>query len=96
MGLRQESSLACSINMRGRARGAYTPPHHNMKTLAAASSSRPNSETLAAHVVLAHPCAAFYPRTCGLRGDAAAVAAALISYDDMEVVAGMTTRRRRS
>jgi hypothetical protein len=31
---------------------------------------------------------------CGLRGGTAAVAAVLISYDDVEVAVGMTTRRR--
>jgi hypothetical protein len=36
----------------------------------------------------------FHLRTCGLRGGAAMVAAALISYYDVEVAIGMTTRRR--
>jgi hypothetical protein len=53
-------------------------------------ASRPNSEALAARVVLAHPCVAFHPYTCGLRGDAAA----LIGYDHVEVAAGATMRRR--
>jgi hypothetical protein len=53
-------------------------------------------KALAAHKVLAHPHAAFHPFTCGLRGGAAAVAATLISYDDVEVAVGMTTRRRRA
>jgi hypothetical protein len=79
--------------MRGGARGAstsYTPPHETM----AAASSRPNYEALATRVVLAHPCAAFYPCRCGLRGGAAAVAATLISYDDIEVAVKMTMKRR--
>jgi hypothetical protein len=82
--------------MRGGARGAYTPTHHHMKTIAATSSSQPNPETLATSDVLAHPRTMFHPCTCGLRGGAAAVATALISYDDMEVAVGTTTRRRRS
>jgi hypothetical protein len=44
------------------------------------------------HVVLAHPHATFYPYTCGLRRDAAAVTAELIDYDDIRVAAEMTTR----
>jgi hypothetical protein len=31
MGLQRESPLACSINMRGGARGAYTHTRHHMK-----------------------------------------------------------------
>jgi hypothetical protein len=77
--------------MSGRARGeidAYTPP---CKTIAGASS-QPNFEALAVHVVLLHPRAAFHRCMCGLhRG-----VVALISYDDVEVAVGMTTRRRRS
>jgi hypothetical protein len=65
------------------------------ETLAAASS-RSNSEALATWLVLAHPRAAFHPCTCGLCRDAGAVVAALISYDDVKVVAETITRRRRS
>jgi hypothetical protein len=52
----------------------YTPPHETL----AAAASRPISEALAAHVVLAHPHAAFHPCMCELRVGAAA----LIGYDD--------------
>jgi hypothetical protein len=58
----------------------HTPPR---ETLAAASW--PNSEALAARVVLAHPCVTFHPYTCGLRGGTAVVATTLIGYDDVEV-----------
>jgi hypothetical protein len=68
------------------------PPHETL----AVTSSRPNSKALAACVVLSHPHVAFYPYTCGLCEGATMVAAALIGYDDMEVAAGTTTRRRRS
>jgi hypothetical protein len=47
-------------------------------------------------MVLALPRAVFHPFTCGLRGGAAAIAATLICYDDVEVAAGTTTGRRRS
>jgi hypothetical protein len=43
---------------------------------------------------VAHPSSAFHPCTCGLRGGVAAVATALIGYDDIEVAVGMTMRRR--
>jgi hypothetical protein len=56
----------------------YMPPRETL----AATAFRPTSEALAAYVVLAHPRAAFHPYTCGLRGGAAAFAAALIGYDD--------------
>jgi hypothetical protein len=46
--------------------------------------------------VLANPHTTFHPCTCGLRGGAAVVAATLIGYDDVEVAAGATMRRRRS
>jgi rhodanese-related sulfurtransferase len=78
--------------MRGRTRGvvdAYTSPHETL----VAASSRPNSQALAAPMVLANPCVVFHPCTCGLRRGDAAVAAMLIGYDDVKVVAGMTTRR---
>jgi hypothetical protein len=91
MGLRRQSPLACSINMKGGARGArtpYTPPH---ETLVAASSQL-NSEALATRVVLAHPHVVFDPYMCGLHGGAAA----LIGYDDVEVAVRTTMRRRRS
>jgi hypothetical protein len=81
--------------MRGGARGAvdvYTPP----REILAAASSRPNSEALVACVVLAHPRTVFYPCMYGLYRGTATVAAALIGYDDVEVTAGTSTRRRRS
>jgi hypothetical protein len=53
-----------------------------MKTLAA-TSSRPNSETLAVRMVLAHPHVAFDPCTCELHKGDAVVAAALNGYDDV-------------
>jgi hypothetical protein len=85
----------CSINIRGGARGAHTPTHHHMKTVAATSSSWPHFEALTAHEVLAHPCAVFHPCTGGLGGGTIVVAAVLIGYDDVEVAIGMTMRRRR-
>jgi hypothetical protein len=60
----------------------------------AATSSWPNSEALAARVVLAHPRAAFHLRTCGLRRGVAVVAATLIGYDDVKVAAETATMRR--
>jgi hypothetical protein len=82
--------------MRGEARGAYMPARHHVKTLETASSSRPNSETLVAHEVLAYPRMTSHPCTCGLRGSTTVVTVALIGYDDMEVAAIMTIRRRQS
>jgi hypothetical protein len=61
-----------------------------------ATSSPPNSEVLAARVVLAHPHVAFHLHTCGLHRGAVVVAIALIGYNDVKVAAEMTTRRRRS
>jgi hypothetical protein len=55
--------------------------------------SRSNFEALVARMVLAHPRATFYPCTCGLRGDADAVATA---RNHVEVAADTSTRRRRS
>jgi hypothetical protein len=63
----------------------HTPICNHVKTLAA-TSCRPNPETPATCEVLAHPRAAFHPYTCGLRGVAATVAAALISYDDVRLL----------
>jgi hypothetical protein len=94
MGLRRGSPLACSINMRGGARDGLTKCKPPCETLAAASS-QPNSKALAAHVVLAHPPAVFHPCTCGLRGGTVTVDAVLISYNDVEVAIGTTTRWRR-
>jgi hypothetical protein len=96
MGLWWQSPLACSIN-KGAGLGTwlrcvYKPPPETL----AASSSRPNSEALAACMVLEHPHAAFHPCTCGLHKSVAVVAAVLIGYDHVEVVAETTTRRRRS
>jgi hypothetical protein len=70
----------------------YTPPRETLPTAA----SRANSEGLATHLVLIYSRMTFHPCTCGLREGAAAVAAALISYDDVEVAVGTTTRRRRA
>jgi hypothetical protein len=72
MSLQLGSLLVCSINMSGGARAQQTPTHHHLITLAA-TSSRPNLETLVAHEVLTHQRAAFHPYTCGLRGGAAAL-----------------------
>jgi hypothetical protein len=85
MGLQQESSLVCFINMRGGARGAHTPTRHHVKTLAATSSQH-NLETLAICEVLAHPHVMFHPCTCGLCGGVTAVPAALIGYNDVDLV----------
>ena len=70
--------------MRGGARGAI---HHHAITLAA-TSSQPSTETLAARKVLAHRRTAFVPRTCGLRGGAAAVAVVLIGYGGERLLLG--------
>jgi hypothetical protein len=96
MGLRWKNLLVCSINMRGGARSAHMPTRHHVKTLAVTSFSRSNPETLFVWEVLAHPYAAFHPCMCGLCGGTAMIVATLIGYDDMEVAAGTTTRRRRS
>jgi hypothetical protein len=56
----------------------YRPPR---ETLVATSSRSNSSKALAVRVVLAHPCAAFHPCMCGLRGFVAVVAAVLIGYD---------------
>jgi hypothetical protein len=64
-----------------------------VKTIAT-TSSRPDSKTLATREVLAHPCTSFHPYTCELLGGVVVVATALISYDDVEVAARKTTRRR--
>jgi hypothetical protein len=71
------------------------PTRHHVKTLAI-TSSRSNPKTLAAREMLTHPRATFYSCMCGLRGGAAAVAAMVIGYNDVEVAVGTTTRRRRS
>jgi hypothetical protein len=87
--LRRVSLLACSINMMGAARGGLTSYTSPRETLAD-TFSRPNSEALAACVVLAHSCVAFHPCTCGLsRG-----VTALIGYDDIKVAVDTTTRMR--
>jgi hypothetical protein len=70
----------------------YTPPCETLAT----TSTWPNTEALAMHLVLAHPRAVFHPCTCGLRGGAAVVVAVLNSYHDVEATTGMTTRRRWS
>jgi hypothetical protein len=55
------------------------PTRHHVKTLAA-TSSRPDPETLATREVLAHPLTTFHPSTCRLRGDDVVIAAVLIDY----------------
>jgi hypothetical protein len=87
MGLRFESPLACSINMRGGARGVYTSTRHHVKTLATISS-QPNPETLVAHEVLAHSCTMFHPSKCGLCGGAATVVSVLIGYSGARSLQG--------
>jgi hypothetical protein len=67
------------------------PPHETL----AATSSRSNSESLVAHMVLAHPRTTFHPCTYGLHRGTAAVATALIGYDDVKVATEMTTSRRQ-
>jgi hypothetical protein len=47
-------------------------------------------------MVLAHPRMIFHSCMCGFHGGVAAVTAALIGYDHMEVAAEMSTTRRRS
>jgi hypothetical protein len=69
----------------------YKPPSETL----AAAASRPNSEALAIRVVLAYPHTVFYLCICELRGGAAAIAAALIGYDDVKVATGTTTTKRR-
>jgi hypothetical protein len=56
----------------------YTPPRETLAT----GACQPNSEALATHVVLAHPCTTFHSCTCGLCGGTATIAAMLIGYDD--------------
>jgi hypothetical protein len=70
----------------------YTPPRETL----AITASWPNSEALAARVVLAHPHTEFHLCTCGLHGGAIAVVATLISYNNVDVAAGTTMRRRWS
>jgi hypothetical protein len=72
-----------------------TPTRHHVTTLATIPS-RLNPRILVVREVLAHPHAVFYPCTCGLYEGVAAVAVALIGYNDIEVAAGTITRRRRS
>jgi hypothetical protein len=81
--------------MRGGTKDGLTPYMPPRETLAA-TSSRPSSEGLAMHVVLAHSRAVFHPCTCGLHRGAAAVAATLIGYAHVKVTIETTMRRRRS
>jgi hypothetical protein len=81
--------------MRGGARGAHMPICHHVTTLAT-TSSRANSKTLPTHEVLAYRCVVFHRYTSRLRGGTAAIAAALICYDDVEVATRTTMRRRQS
>jgi hypothetical protein len=67
---------------------------HHVKTVAATSSSQPNSETLDVREVLVHPRKVFHPCMCELRGGATVIATTLIGYDDMKVAVRMTTMRR--
>jgi hypothetical protein len=69
---------------------AYTPPRETLT----AAYPWPKSEALAACVVSVHPCTTFHYCTCRLCGGDATFAAVLIGGDDMEVVVGMTMRRR--
>jgi hypothetical protein len=74
--------------MRDETRGRlklYKPPRETLVV----TFSQLNSEALTTCVVLAHPCAAFHPYTCGLREGAAA----LVRYDHVKVVIRTTTRR---
>jgi hypothetical protein len=73
-------------------RHAYMPPRETL----AAASSRVNSEALDTRVVLAYSHAVFHPCMCELCRDIVVVAAALIGYDNIEIAAGTTTRRKRS
>jgi hypothetical protein len=66
----------------GGARDAYMSTHHLVTTLAT-TSSWPDSKTLVAYEVLAHPRVAFHPCMCRLCEDATTVAAPLIGYDDL-------------
>jgi hypothetical protein len=96
MVLRLRSPLACPINMKGGPRGDVHLHATMWKTLATTTSSRPKPRALPTRKVLANPREVFHPCTCALRGGTAMIANALISYDDMEVAGGMTTRRRWS
>jgi hypothetical protein len=60
---------------------------HHVTNLAA-TSSRPNSETIVAHEVLAHPRTVFHPCTCELRGGAAV----LIDYGGVRSLLGRGRR----
>jgi hypothetical protein len=92
MSLWWQSPITYSINKGGGARGVIQMPHKPPHKTLPATASRPNSEALAAHIVLAHPRAAFHPCTCGLhRGTAL-----LIGYDEVTVPAKTTTRRKGS
>jgi hypothetical protein len=71
-------------------------PYMSPRITLAIATSRPNSEALATCLVLAHQRATFHPCMCGLRGGVAVVVATLIGCDNVEVAAGMTTRKRRS
>jgi hypothetical protein len=75
MDLQRRNLLACSINMRGRARGAHMHIRHHVK---------PNSEALVARVVLAHLRATFHHCTCELRGGTAV----LIGYTTWMLLSG--------
>jgi hypothetical protein len=68
----------------------YTPPREIL-----AATSRLNYEALAMRDVLAHTRAVFYPYMCRLLRCAVTIAAVMIGYDDMEVAARTTMRRRR-
>jgi hypothetical protein len=65
----------------GQGQGPYTPPCETLVVI----SSWPNP-ILVAREVLAYQCVAFHPCMWGLRGGTTAVAAVLISYDDLELL----------
>jgi hypothetical protein len=91
MGLRRGSTLVCSVNISGGARGTINARLHATTWNPSQHPSRPNSEALAARVVLAHLRVAFHPCTCELRRGVATIAVALIDYDEIKVAVKTTT-----
>jgi hypothetical protein len=63
----------------------YTSTCLHVKTLAA-TYSRPDPETLVAHMVLAHPRMALHPCMYRLHEGAAAVATVLIGYNNVRLL----------
>jgi hypothetical protein len=74
------------VGLGARLTHTYTPPHETL----AIACSKLNFESLVVSMVLAHSCMTFHPCTCGLCRGAAAVAVALIGYDDVKVAAIIT------